>query len=81
MRYLVRFREMEVLEVEVEAPTYREAFIEFQRQLEKKQLFPKPEHVRLFYEVESITVGRDHDSQLKRKGSAKHKTSECIEST
>ena len=65
-KYDVRFREVTVYEVEVEATSYKEAFAIFKEKIENKTIIPKPDILRLSYEIETITLGSNYDSQSER---------------
>ena len=65
-RYIVRFREVRFKEVAVQAATYKEAFAVFKDSLAKKPTTLKPDVLGLTYEIETITLGEEDDSQSKR---------------
>ena len=65
-KYMVRFREVLICEVAVEAATYKEAYEIFKQSLISKTLSLNPDMLGLNYEIESITLGGNHDHQFKR---------------
>ena len=65
-KYNVRFREVSVYETEIDAISYKDAFAVFQEKIANKSITPKPDIVRLSYEIETITLGSNYDSQSKR---------------
>lgn len=71
-KYNVRSRQVIVFDAEIEAMTYKEAFLKFQQKLEKKHFISKCDVVRLNYEIESVTHGDKNDSKVKN-CSASHK--------
>lgn len=64
-KYNVRFREVCVYETEIDAVSYKAAFALFQEKIANKSLTPKPDILRLSYEIETITLGSNYDSQSK----------------
>ena len=72
-KYNVRFRIVAVCETEIDALTYKEAFASFQKRVDKNSLYPKPDVLRLSYEIETITLGSCHDRQSKRNQARYHR--------
>jgi hypothetical protein len=65
-RYIVRFREVRFMEMSVRADTYKLVFTVFKEKIANKTFTPKPDILGLTYEIETITIGQENDSQSKR---------------
>jgi hypothetical protein len=72
-KYNVRFRVVAVYETEIDATSYKEAFASFQEKVANNSLRPKPDVLRLSYEIETITLGSCHDRQSKRNQARYHR--------
>ena len=77
-KFTVRFREIFIGELVIDAESPTAAMHEFNDKLRRRNGISRSRTVGLRYEIETITIGAVYDSQLEREKSSERPPPKCI---